>query len=952
MRGGWAPGSRSNASRCAWCDLSHWRVVLALIASSPAVASTGWSPAALVDDPFLAGSISCASSSFCAAVDRNGNAYTYDGQAWSSARSIDPPTYVSGGGWAGLGAVSCASPTFCVAVDSLGKATTYDGVSWSTPAMVDSVGLGSVSCASASFCVAAGSNTVAIYDGSAWRQPESISNAEVSSVSCVSSSFCMAVDWDGDALSYDGSNWTSTATGDGNGLDSVSCTSSSFCVAVDQAGYAITYNGTAWSTPQYADPDGLVAVSCASPSFCEAAGDTDISPPTGGEVATYDGSSWSSTAVNRSGSLEFGGFAALSCVSSSFCAAVDGGAAWSYNGNGWSAHLIGSGFHAKVSCASSSFCVAVDANGHALTFDGTNWTAPADIDAPNAIESVSCPETEFCLAVDSAGQALTFDGTNWSSPRAVDPGVELTSVSCLSPSFCMAVDANGDALDYDGTSWSTPAHIERGSVALWNVSCASTSFCVATDAYAVMVYNGSSWSSPVDIASGFIDAVSCASTSFCVAVDDNGEVITYDGASWEQTADADADGYPLMSVSCPSSTYCVSVDHYGQVLTYDGHSWTMSSTIDPFAYSGSVAGPVWMTSVSCPIRSFCVAMDDEANEMTYSGPLPSNTAAPTIVGNPVQGQTLTAANGAWTDSPTSFSYQWQTCDPSGEHCAAIPGATSQTFVPSGSDNGQTLRVEEWATSPDGTGGPATSVQTAMVRPPAPAVVSPPAIVGSPWPGQILTVQPGVWMNTPTAYAYEWEDCDAGGNNCTAIPGAEGSSYVLAAADVEHTVRIQETASNSGGTSLPVDSANTPLVESNQSLPVVAPGPALASGPTPTPIAAMLRRVLAITQPGGKIGQLLKRNGYVTSFVPAGPGLLTISWYISTPRPHRGTARTVLATAKVILSALHRRSVMIKLTGPGRSTLRHAQIVTISVRGVFTPRAGNATRMTRTVTLRR
>jgi len=69
---------------------------------------------------------------------------------------------------------------------------------------------------------------------------------------------------------------------------------------------------------------------------------------------------------------------------------------------------------------------------------------------------VSCPTSNFCAAVDGAGgNVVTFDGTSWTTPVNVDSKaansvsgpvlVFLMSVSCLSARFCVAGDSTGDA---------------------------------------------------------------------------------------------------------------------------------------------------------------------------------------------------------------------------------------------------------------------------------------------------------------------------------------------------------------------------------------------------------------------------------------------------------------------------------------------------------------------------
>jgi len=93
-------------------------------------------------------------------------------------------------------------------------------------------------------------------------------------------------------------------------------------------------------------------------------------------------------------------------------------------------------------------------------------------------------------------------------------------------------------------------------------------------------------------------------------------------------------------------------------------------------------------------------------------PIPANTALPTISGTAAQGQTLTAAPGTWTGSPT-FTYQWRRCDATGGACVDIAGATVQTHLLGAADAGFTIRVAVTATNPGGS-ATAVSAQTTVV----------------------------------------------------------------------------------------------------------------------------------------------------------------------------------------------------------------------------------------------
>ena len=80
---------------------------------------------------------------------------------------------------------------------------------------------------------------------------------------------------------------------------------------------------------------------------------------------------------------------------------------------------------------------------------------------------------------------------------------------------------------------------------------------------------------------------------------------------------------------------------------------------------------------------------------------PVNTTPPTISGTAQVGQALTAGNGTWTNSPTSFAYQWLRCKGGGNSCESVANGAQKTYTLVGADSGRTMRVRVTATNVDG-----------------------------------------------------------------------------------------------------------------------------------------------------------------------------------------------------------------------------------------------------------
>jgi hypothetical protein len=80
---------------------------------------------------------------------------------------------------------------------------------------------------------------------------------------------------------------------------------------------------------------------------------------------------------------------------------------------------------------------------------------------------------------------------------------------------------------------------------------------------------------------------------------------------------------------------------------------------------------------------------------------PVNSTAATISGTATEGQTLTANEGTWTGSPSSYAYQWVQCDTAGNACVVITSATAKTYKLQTADVGKTIRVGVTASNNDG-----------------------------------------------------------------------------------------------------------------------------------------------------------------------------------------------------------------------------------------------------------
>ncbi len=393
-----------------------------------------------------------------------------------------------------------------------------------------------------------------------------------------------------------------------------------------------------------------------------------------------------------------------------------------------------------LACVSTAQCTAVDQSGLVVTFSPTSpkpgTPVPiASVQNPG-LYGMACVATTQCTAV-GGGQAVTFNPSSPATSTPVSIGVDstigsyMTDVACPSATQCTAVDQAGRELTFNPTSPGTPTPVTLdGGTNLLSVACVSVTQCT-TVGYdgpgegQEITFNPQSPGTPTPIFVDYEhnpDQVVCVAQTQCTVVDvssGGGHEVTFDPTApgtptpvaVESGSFATESGGWFFGLACLSASDCVATDAKGNVLEGDPTSaspWTLTP-IDP---AGS------LVAIAC-LPGWCAAVDNSGNAFVGSnGSLPTPPAltgsGPSISGTATLGQTLTESHGAWSNSPTSYLYQWEQCDSAGRTCSLIAGATSRSYTIQAGDVGHTLRVREIAANVAGQGNPALSAPTVVV----------------------------------------------------------------------------------------------------------------------------------------------------------------------------------------------------------------------------------------------
>lgn len=172
---------------------------------------------------------------------------------------------------------------------------------------------------------------------------------------------------------------------------------------------------------------------------------------------------------------------------------------------------------------------------------------------------------------------------------------------------------------------------------------------------------------------------------------------------------------------------------------------------------------------------------------------PVNTVAPVVTGTTTLGSVLTTTNGTWTNSPSSFTYQWK-------RGATNIGTNTNTYTLVAADSTAAITCVVTAINAAGSTPATSNIITAGNYTPVNTVA--PVISGSTPVGSTLTTTNGTWTNSPT-FTYQWY------RGATLITSATAATYVTVTADTGLAVTCRVTGTNAAGSAVGISNAITP-----------------------------------------------------------------------------------------------------------------------------------------------
>jgi hypothetical protein len=748
-------GGATNDNSAVSCPSSGLCVVVhgddILTSTDPTGGVGAWS-STTIDANGLSG-VACSTTSFCVAVDRGGNVLTTTNP--TGGASAWTTTYIANVLFLGI---SCSSTALCVAVDASGDVVTSTNPlggagAWTLTHVDGSTGdeLEGVSCASTSLCAAtdfAGNvldSTNPTGGASAWSSSKVSEGFSAASLACPTTGLCVALNYQGDVLTSTNptggaSAWDATTSVDNRGFPSgLSCPTITLCVGVDDEGNAIV------ST----DPTGGASAWHLTPAIDPWNAPTDYTWQGGGSSTAWSNTgNWLGGTVPVAsediGTLTFPVLPALQNSENDLSGLsinhmqVDDSHDYVLSGQGFS---LGSG-GLTIGASEGTQGLFIASTPIALSSSQTWDISEPTTEAPTKVSFGPNVELAGALSGETAGLTINLSAASLTFGQQPIPGRpadtandELGEVTINGARIAKGANeslvnlnlarfnaSDGHALNLNNVSFEDYETATGPIMATDSgLSLGGSSIGPVTASQSRLFPEGilSLPSLSLDIGSSLVSNIFAQGTTPGVDYDELTSVgtVALGGATLD-----------LNSVAVNNGTECPPPP-VGQVDTL------VSTT-------GSLTGSFGNAPSGSTIVAWCTGSNgSNGNEITaerwYSYRVNYNTASspkivtatalpavptiptfgvpPIIAGTATQGQTLTETHGYWTNSPTSYSEQWERCDSGGNTCQNIAGAVGQSYTLSVADVGSIIRVQETASNSEGASTPEVSAPTAVVQ---------------------------------------------------------------------------------------------------------------------------------------------------------------------------------------------------------------------------------------------
>ena len=290
-------------------------------------------------------------------------------------------------------------------------------------------------------------------------------------------------------------------------------------------------------------------------------------------------------------------------------------------------------------------------------------------------------------------------------------------------------------------------------------------------------------------------------------------------------------------------------------------------------------------------------------------------------------------------------------------CVSLPASGESPVAVSASVTGlaanTTYHFRIVATNAGGTSGEGSD-QTVKTLPNAPTVVTGSASSIARTSATLnATVNPNGGAVSDCHFQYGTSTSYTASAPCTMPPGSGTSAVAVSAVaglGANTTYHFRIVARNEGGTS----------PGSDQTFTSSAPAGSVLASQAVNVSAAQIRALLAgqLTPSGkkAKIAALLRSGVFTVAFKALEPGTVVIAWYqvpAGAKLAKKAKPKPVLvASGKLTFSAAGTAKVKIKLTAAGKSLLRHAKQIKLTVKGTFTPTGKAPVSALRAFTLKR